>query len=295
MKNLTLLCLTLYTGFTFATEIRENRLKRYFFNEATKIIQNLGEKGINTIELEGGLADLEKKDIHISWNPLVDNRGSLVDAIGTPGKLTLDIIRWENHIREKYDLSVLILHELHRISGVYDDSFHNTIKLISFLHKEEEKLAYCHLNISQTLSKRVTKKFSISASTTDGINEGRMMINNVSGSASNTTLNTRRMLRENAASLCQEKGYAATEFKIFGGGMSLSRSCGYFSCKSENKQNAQVECVKYKISKRKKRDIKKEKCLKAKKCMEILKEHSLTEMINKQENELELILEKNRC
>ena len=295
MRKFMLLFLTLYSGLTFGSEIRENRLKKYFFGESTRILKTLADEGINTKEFEEGLADLETKDIKFSWNPLVDNRGSLVDAIGTPGKLTLDIIRWEKYIRENYDLSVLVLHELHRISGIYDDSFTNTIKLISLLQKEEEKLAYCHLNVSQTYRKKMTKEFKISASTTDGINDGEFRINTIPGAVNNTALSTSRMLRDNAASLCEEKGYSATEFKILGGMMRVSRSCGLFSCKSENEQTGKVECVKYKILKRKKRAIKKDKCFKAKECKQILKEHSSSEIINKQETELELILEKNRC
>ena len=57
-------------------------------------------------------------------------------------KLTLDIKRIENYIRNDVNLSPLFLHELLRVSGVNDDSFHKTFELLSILPETEGRGGY---------------------------------------------------------------------------------------------------------------------------------------------------------
>jgi hypothetical protein len=55
--------------------------------------------------------------------PLVDNSGSLVDAIGEPGRIVLNSHRWLDHFERQRDVYYLVFHEMLRSAGVNDDSY----------------------------------------------------------------------------------------------------------------------------------------------------------------------------
>ena len=61
--------------------------------------------------------------IAVSPTPLRDNTGSLVDAIGIPGSITLNGDAWMTHFEKNRDVSFLVFHEMLRSAGINDDNY----------------------------------------------------------------------------------------------------------------------------------------------------------------------------
>lgn len=54
---------------------------------------------------------------------LLDNGGSVVDAIGVPGKIQLSGLKWMDHFEAERDVYFLVFHEMLRASAVNDDNY----------------------------------------------------------------------------------------------------------------------------------------------------------------------------
>lgn len=54
---------------------------------------------------------------------LIDNGGSVVDALGEPGKISLDKNQWFEHFEKERDVYYLVFHEMLRAVGVNDDNY----------------------------------------------------------------------------------------------------------------------------------------------------------------------------
>lgn len=75
---------------------------------------------------------LDYNRIDISLTPLIDNSGSFVDAIGVPGKITLDQQAWAAHFDGRRDIYFLVLHEMLRSNGINDDNYILSKKIYPF-------------------------------------------------------------------------------------------------------------------------------------------------------------------
>lgn len=76
---------------------------------------------------------LDIKKIQVVQGPLIDNSGSIVDAIGVPGFIKLDEKRWQALIGSKNDIYYLIFHEMLRSAAVNDDGYIISFKINPFL------------------------------------------------------------------------------------------------------------------------------------------------------------------
>lgn len=73
---------------------------------------------------EGKLSESLTIDVvSVDEGVLVDNGGSPVDAIGTPGSVVLSKSRWADHFQESRDVYYLVFHEMLRAAGVHDDNY----------------------------------------------------------------------------------------------------------------------------------------------------------------------------
>lgn len=61
--------------------------------------------------------------IQVSAEALTDNQGSVVDAIGTPGRIVLDQSAWREYLMKGIKLDRMILHEMLRAIGKNDDNY----------------------------------------------------------------------------------------------------------------------------------------------------------------------------
>lgn len=75
---------------------------------------------LSIAELEMTL-DIQK--INVTDQDLIDNTGSLVDAIGIPGSVTLQAEPWFEHFEKERDVYYLVFHEMLRSAGVNDDNY----------------------------------------------------------------------------------------------------------------------------------------------------------------------------
>lgn len=68
-------------------------------------------------------ASLDIAKISVTNNTLRDNSGSVVEAIGVPGSVTLNQEAWANHFESELDVYYLVFHEMLRSAGVNDDNY----------------------------------------------------------------------------------------------------------------------------------------------------------------------------
>jgi hypothetical protein len=66
---------------------------------------------------------LNIKVVTVTADTLRDNRGSIVDAIGTPGSITLNSGAWIKYFEKNWDVTYLVVHEMLRSANVNDDNY----------------------------------------------------------------------------------------------------------------------------------------------------------------------------
>ncbi len=75
---------------------------------------------------------LSPSSIKLSDGPLIDNKGSAVDALGVGGLVTLHNGKWLDHFEKERDVYHVVLHEMCRSSGIDDDDRHISKELNPF-------------------------------------------------------------------------------------------------------------------------------------------------------------------
>ena len=135
MKNLLLAALLLSTSASFAkggtvignggdyarsTFMKVGESVVTFLKNAPQGTAIVATHKLDTDKLLGTLSIYK---IAVSMNPLRDNSGSLVDAIGVPDSITLNGDAWLNHFEKNRDVSFLVFHEMLRSAGVNDDNY----------------------------------------------------------------------------------------------------------------------------------------------------------------------------
>lgn len=66
---------------------------------------------------------LDINKISVVDDLLIDNTGSVVDAIGVPGLILLQSDSWNEHFEKQRNVYYLVLHEMLRSAGVNDDNY----------------------------------------------------------------------------------------------------------------------------------------------------------------------------
>ena len=82
--------------------------------------QIISENALDMGSLEG---TLNIDVVSVDEGSLIDNGGSSVDAIGTPGEITLDKTVWMDHFEKNRDVYYLVFHEMLRAIAVNDDNY----------------------------------------------------------------------------------------------------------------------------------------------------------------------------
>jgi hypothetical protein len=75
---------------------------------------------LNTVQLRD---QLTINVVSVAQGILIDNGGSVVEAIGEPGKIVLSSDAWLQHFEKEYDVYYLVFHEMLRAVGVNDDDY----------------------------------------------------------------------------------------------------------------------------------------------------------------------------
>lgn len=77
----------------------------------------------HNLDLVSLKATLTTESIVLTNDILIDNTGSVVDAIGVPGLIILNSASWLDHFEKERNVYYLVLHEMLRSSAVDDDDF----------------------------------------------------------------------------------------------------------------------------------------------------------------------------
>ncbi len=259
-----------------AQDIRAQRVEA-FFREQAKVVQ--------TPELEAVLAAGE---ILVVKDELKDNGGSLVDAIGEPGKITLSEDRWMSFLREGRDVRLLVLHELLRMAGLNDDNYLMSRHMIPLIQAPAEARSYCDLRVASTMTQVRTKKM-----TGEGFGRPAGVTGQVDLGGGNL-----RLAQENAVLDLSEKCRVAG----FVDGVSVQ---GSYSTVSRNNRNGFVRhemkivvegtCTKKMSVQRPKSQQKAEGCQKVLLCRSLLDEGAIAPLQFEDVQELEATSETWRC
>lgn len=75
------------------------------------------------LDIQGLRDSLTIHKIKVVDEELVDNGGSVVDAIGAPGSIVLSKENWFEHFEKQRDIYYLVLHEMLRENGIDDDNY----------------------------------------------------------------------------------------------------------------------------------------------------------------------------
>jgi hypothetical protein len=230
---------------------------------------------------------LENGQIIATESELIDNTGSLVDAIGIPGKVTLSTQRWLTFMREGRDVRLLVLHELLRMAGENDDNYIISRRILPTHNNQNESRPYCDLRVSATKITAKTKKVK-------GVGflppaNGVLFFSNQIG---------REMVKrahEDINDKCQKLDYI-DGYRIIGGGnivMSNRNTNGFI--RNEQTITLNAECIKNVSTKRSAKEQKMEGCRKVSLCRELLSEGVISPLHPEDMQELDEVTRKWRC
>jgi hypothetical protein len=272
---------------TQVEKIEALRIKRYFTSQAKKIINKLESSKNSSSTLFQLSKNISPKNIEISIKDLVDNRGSLVDAIGVPSKVTLDKKRWASYIGHGTNLDLLILHELYRMAGIDDDNFQRSLPMYSVLITNKTKKIFCDLNKEKF--EYIYKFKNVHAEGIKAMNtDGGLLI------TPETSRELYLIAWKNAKRKCEEKGYKEgmrdrniVTNNIYTSGNSNGYKYGYM------KSEIYVRCKKRVIDELSNREIKKRFCTKINSCIKRIRdidskginENHLHKVVNLKEQE----------
>lgn len=270
------LAMVLLSASVFAQDMRAERVKIFFLDQARTVV---------TPELESVLANGE---IIVFKGELRDNGGSLVDAIGEVGKVTLAEDRWMSFLREGRDVRLLVLHELLRMAGVDDDNYRVSRTMMPQAPSTLEARPYCDLRVTSTRIEEKTKEMSGEGF---GRSSGTGLLNTVGGS-------NLRAAQENAvidlAEKCRAKGFADGVVAQSAYSTMESRNTNGF-IRQEMKVVVDGICVKKVSVRRTRKQQKTEACYKASLCRDLLNDGALAPLQEVDARELETIESTWRC
>jgi len=114
-------------------------IRAFFLNAGDAVISYLtttpeGQKLVTSqgLNLESLEKSLDVNIIKVVDETLIDRTGSLVDALGEKGSITLNKLNWAQHIEHEADVYFLVFHEMLRENGINDDNYVISKSLKSF-------------------------------------------------------------------------------------------------------------------------------------------------------------------
>lgn len=143
-------------------------VRAYFLNAGDAVISYLtnhpeGQKLVDSqaLNIENLKKSLDVKVIKVVDEALIDRTGSLVDATGEPGSITLNKLNWAQHIEHENNVYFLVFHEMLRENGINDDNYLISKSLIEFpeeLRIKKSLLSKKALLEEDNLSKIINKE-----------------------------------------------------------------------------------------------------------------------------------------
>jgi hypothetical protein len=105
-------------------------VRAYFLNVGDSVMSYLtttteGQKLVadQGLKAENLQKSLDVNLIKVVDTALIDRTGSLVEALGEPGAITLNKLSWAQHLDHDNDVYFLVFHEMLRENGINDDNY----------------------------------------------------------------------------------------------------------------------------------------------------------------------------
>ena len=272
MKYLILIFITFSA---LADEARNQRAVLFFMQKAQEILPS---------DL---YSNVKAGEVVAVTEELIDNTGSLVDAIGVPGKIKLSTDRWLTFLREGRDIRLLVLHEALRLSGINDDNYLISRTMLPSTLAPEEERAYCDLRISRTRHEQQTKKMK-------GTGYGKPPTDGVIFFTGNIQRELELSAEQDLRKNCLDKGYSS-EVRILGGQMEMSRRNSNGRQQHETKLVLEGQCVKHVPVRKSKKEQSLEACRKVAICRELQTQGIISTLQPEDQAELEAISNQWRC
>lgn len=105
-------------------------VRAFFLNAGDAVMSYLtttpeGQKLVASegLKIESLEKSLDVNIIKVVDEALIDRTGSLVDALGESGQITLNKLNWAQYIEHESDVYFLVFHEMLRENGINDDNY----------------------------------------------------------------------------------------------------------------------------------------------------------------------------
>jgi hypothetical protein len=296
MKTLILFLVILIATFAHADEIQDLKSEKiilFFRMTANQILDDLAQKygQVNYDNQVISIAQLKevltKASITVRYDDLIDNTGSIVDAIGTPGQVILDGRKWIEFTKQMRSAHLLVLHELFRMATINDNDFRHSLDYLPVIQPDKTIVPYCNLRVQETEVKLVSKKFSGEGYGTPPQDKGGFILGGSTAEGEEAQNNAVK----NITQKCNNGGYTEGPFDIRGSLEIMNQNNN--GMKSITlKAFLSGTCYKKEIQKRNKDDQKKEICQKINLCENTFRETgtsngddlSLMDQLNKKWN-----------
>ncbi|MBD65126.1 MAG: hypothetical protein CME62_07965 [Halobacteriovoraceae bacterium] len=281
MKILVVLTLLISSFSAMANEdVYKIQVKNFFLHHAHQIIEELhplDSELVSQHDIQIITQAMDELEIQVVFENLIDNSGSIVDAIGIPGKLILNGDSWLEFYKKNSDIRTLVLHEMLRVSGINDDHFKISLPVFYTLFENntaQYKNLYCDLHVETTYYK---SKFST------------LSANSYMRHFSDAQVDIRNQMENE----CKSKD-----------GILDSRISFQFAFKRRNNNGFSEtvravegigQCEKRKIKKRKKRDIRQDRCFKLNSCLQLFDNKKVKQTYSEDYNHIIDQWEQNKC
>ena len=264
---------------TFAQDLRALRVENFFTEQVAQVLSVVASDSAHYQSLvRGGRAEIEVVD-----RDLIDNSGSLVDALGVPGKITLSQSRWLEFVREQRDVRLLVAHELLRAAGVPDDNYVVSRTLIRGAVREALSRPYCDLRVSLTVGREQRREvrgqgYAPAPYGGNVFMTGRNVDNRPQEEATSAAIQD---IRER----CEAAGYES--FGYGAGTLSLERRNNNGTRRTEYKVTLAGVCSRTQLVRRARGEQQAEGCRKVRLCRELLAQDVVAPLMSEDMSALE--------
>lgn len=255
-------------------ELKNKKIADFFIYTAKNVLTELSSSrdkfdyNDDSISLTELSLILDSSSVEVQNNDLIDNTGSLVDALGTDHKVILSANSWSEFMKAKKDIRLLVLHEVLRMAKINDDNYVYSLRALPTNVSQNTIAPYCNLRIQTTKVAFTSKEFT-------GVGYTTPMTN---GYFTNSSLNSQEAQDNAVTDLeanCVKKGYTYGPKNIRGNLSIKNKNVNGFTT---NVYEAKLTgtCFKPENISREKSEQKAEICQKIDLCQNILKETNTT-------------------
>lgn len=272
----------------FAEDLKSLRVKTFFNEQSEAVLESLSDSVSFKSQMKRAY---QAGEVEVVESELLDNTGSLVDAIGVPGKVTLSQERWLGFIKEDRDIRLLVAHELMRMAGIPDDNYIYSRTIVKQTNVHTSARSYCDLRISLTTTREVQKSITGVgyAPAPYGGNvfmTGRGVDNSAQDDAMNAAI-------QDIKEKCQGQGYE--KYGTGSGTLSMERRNTNGRKRVEFKVTLDGICVKDQAVRRPKSAQQLEGCKKVDLCRELLTQEVVSPLDSVDAAALESVSKKWKC